>query len=131
MSKWWILAMLLIPGLVEAQECADVDLGQPNPTVEQRIVHLLHHIDQEAATSDASQITGVAARAQTIRNELAQFRGDNRVLSRANFLRLLKQDIQDTRVLAILTGINETERTQNINGELQTWVGKDRAMRPQ
>ncbi len=85
--------------------------------------HILRHVNAEAATSDASQVPGVAERATKIRELLAPFAVDSRRVTRKGFLLTLRETL-DVDVKGALDAIDADDDGQNINLMLAEWVGK-------
>ncbi len=99
------------------------------PPVKDLVKHILYHVDAEDATRDSSQVAGVAARAQYVRDIVAGFKTDTRELpkdailaevSGAASLSALQVSFQNT--------ITNTRADDGIRPQLsiQAWVGKNR-----
>lgn len=96
--------------------------------VEDLVKHILYHVDAEAATSDSSQVAGVAARAQYVRDTVAGFKTDTRDLSRDTIL----AELSGAASLSALQ-VSFKQIIMNVRAEgntrpqlaIQVWVGKN------
>ena len=100
--------------------------------VKELIKHILHDVDAEAATSDQSQVAGVARRAQYVRDSVASLKTDTKDVS-------IDTILADISSAAALTA-DQTSFTRAIQNQrdskttrpqlaIQTWVGKARETR--
>jgi hypothetical protein len=96
------------------------------------VEHILHHTNAEAAESDSSQVPGVAARAQYVRDTVRGFETDKRELS----IDVALKEISDATSLSALQ-VSFKKSIANLldAGEtrpqlaIQAWVGKNRKSR--
>ena len=88
------------------------------------ITHILHHVDAEAATSDPSQVAGVAKRAQMVRDAVESLKTDSRDLTLADLLIAIGDLVPGGSDKASLrrTLDNIEQRPQLA---IQAWVGKN------
>ncbi len=100
--------------------------------VQDLVTHILRHVDAEDAESDPSQVAGVAARAQYVRDTVASFRADTRELSKDAIL----AELSDAASLSVLqVSFQNSVANMRDEGEtrpqlaVQTWVGKNRERR--
>ena len=102
------------------------------PVVREVIRHILHHVNAEAATSDQSQVAGVAGRAQYVRNSVAGLETDTRDLTVDEILGMISS-AASTPSVARQASLRRA--LVNMRGEtrpqlaIQTWVGKARETR--
>lgn len=95
--------------------------------VEDLVKHILYHTDAEAADSDPSQVAGMAARAQYVRDTVAGFKTDTRDLS----LDAALGEISGAAALSVLQ-VSFQKAVANTRAEgdtrpqlaIQAWVGK-------
>ncbi len=100
--------------------------------VKDLVTHILRHVDAEAAESDPSQVAGVAARAQYVRDTVDGFRADTRELSKDAIL----AEFSGAASLSALQ-VSFKNSVVNMRDEgatrpqlaIQTWVGKNRERR--
>lgn len=102
------------------------------PLVKEAIAHILHHTNAEAAGSDASQVTGVARRAQLVRDAVQSFTADNRDLTLRDLLLAIYNAIpgrvdRDSFRRALVNMRDEREPRPRL--AIQVWVGKTRERR--
>lgn len=102
------------------------------PVVKEVIKHILRHVNAEAADSDPSQVAGVAARAQYVRDALSGFETDTRDLS----LDATLEEISSAASLSVLqTSFKKAVTNMRDVGDtrprlaIQAWVGKAREQR--
>ncbi len=95
--------------------------------VQDFVEHVLHHVNAEAAESDPSQVAGVPARAQYVRDTVSGFKTDTRELSKDAIL----VELSDAASLSALQVsfqkvVTNTRADDGIRPQLsiQTWVGK-------
>lgn len=96
------------------------------PTIKDEITHIFAHTNAEAATSDASQVAGVAGRAQKIRDALTSRATDTRDRTRSQFVSDLVGFTSDVELKAIMNKFNPNDNGERIRLILAEWVGKDR-----
>ena len=100
------------------------------PVVKELVAHILHHVNGEAATSDASQVAGVADRAQYVRDAVRNLTTD----TKDNPIDAILQTISKDASLSAKQASFKRAIT-NMLGEhrpqlaLQEWVGKGREIR--
>ena len=97
-------------------------------TVDEQVRHILFHVEAEAATRDSSQATGVATRAQRVRDLVTPLVGDNRNRTRKSLLLDLR-GTSDVTVRGALNEIDADDDGQPLHQMLTTWVGKNRVHR--
>lgn len=94
--------------------------------------HILHHVNAEAAESDPSQVAGVAARAQYVRDTVAGFETDARDLSLDTILAAISSAAS---LSALQVSFKNSIANMRAEGEtrpqlaIQAWVGKNRESR--
>ena len=102
------------------------------PRVSDLITHILHHVNAEDSTRDPSQRTGVAARAQLVRDAVQGFRNDTRDISIRDILQAI-YDAIPTRAgrVSFRRAIENMRSKGGTRPQLaiQTWVGKARETR--
>ncbi len=96
------------------------------PKVSDLITHILHHVDAEAADSDASQVAGVAARAQYVRDSVATLKTDSRDL---NIDKALEEISAATSLSALQVSFKKAIENIRDDGTrpqlaIQEWVSK-------
>ncbi len=100
--------------------------------VQDFVEHALHHVNAEAAESDPSQVAGVAARAQYVRDTVASFRADTRELSKDAILAELSSAAS---LSALQASFQNSVANMRAEGEtrpqlaIQNWVGKNKERR--
>lgn len=104
----------------------------PVLVVQDLVKHVLHHVDAEAAERDSSQVAGVADRAQYVRDTVAGFKTDMRVLS----LDVILEALSNAAALSVSqAAFKRSVANMRAEGEtrpqlaIQAWVGKNREMR--
>jgi hypothetical protein len=96
--------------------------------VKDLVEHILRHVNGEDATRDSSQVAGVAARAQYVRDTVSGFKADTRELSIGAML----VELSGAAGLSVLQ-VSFQNSVANIRAEgatrpqlpIQTWVGKN------
>jgi hypothetical protein len=93
------------------------------------VSHILLHVNAEAATRDSSQVVGMAARAQYVRDTVSGFKTDTRELTKDAIL----VELSDAASLSALQVsfqklITNTRADDGVRPQLsiQAWVGKNR-----
>lgn len=97
--------------------------------VKNLITHILRHVDAEDATRDASQVAGVAARAQYVRDTVGGFKTDTRELSKDDILVELSGAAGLSALqVSFQRAVTTTRADDGIRPQLsiQAWVGKAR-----
>lgn len=95
--------------------------------VEDLVKHIPYHVDAEDATSDSSQVGGVAGRAQYVRDTVSGFKTDTRELSKDAILVELSSAASLSALQASFQrAITNTRADDGIRPQLsiQAWVGK-------
>ena len=95
-------------------------------TVEEDTAHILFHVEAEAATSDPSQVPGVAGRAQQVRVLLNPFGSDNRTIGRGAWHNELRAQPDNQSPLQQVLDDLEDNSNQRIRLVLQTWIGTNK-----
>jgi hypothetical protein len=98
--------------------------------VKDLVKHILHHVDAEDAERDPSQVEGVAARAQYVRDTVDGFKTDARDVA-------VDKALGEFSTAASLSAVQASFKNSitNMLGEprpqlaIQTWVGKAREQR--
>ena len=97
------------------------------PRVRAIIGHILHHVNAEAADSDASQVAGVAGRAQLVRDAVRGLAADNRDLMLRDILQAIRDALPSRAERAsfhrALVNMRDEGGTRP-QLAIQTWVGK-------
>ncbi len=94
--------------------------------VKDEVAHILRHVNAEAATTDRSQAPGVAARAQKVRDALANRVTDKRDLARSQLLSDLVSLTDDPELKPLLSRIDANDNGERVQLILAEWVGKNR-----
>jgi hypothetical protein len=97
------------------------------PRVREVIAHILHHTNAEAAERDASQVAGVAQRAQLVRDAVQSFAVDNRDMTLSDLLLAIYNAIPSgadrDSFRRALTNIRAESGTRP-QLAIQEWVGR-------
>ena len=93
--------------------------------VKEVVAHILHHVDAEAGDSDASQVAGVAQRAQLVRDAVATLKADSRDLTLRDLITAISDLVPtSTRKASLRRALGNVEQRPQL--AIQTWVGKNR-----
>jgi len=96
--------------------------------VKEVVAHILFHVDAEAATSDASQVSGVAQRAQLVRDAVATLKADSRDLTLSDLIADIRALVPaGSRKASLRRALANIEQRPQLS--IQTWVGKNRENR--
>ena len=88
------------------------------------IAHILFHVEAEAAGAAPNQVSGVAARAQAVRDLVASWKTDSRQRTRKQLLTDMKRDVLDAELQTELEKLNPDDDGQKLRRALATWVGE-------
>ena len=95
------------------------------PVVREVIRHILHHVNAEAAESDASQVAGVVGRVQIVRNAVQGLVTDDRDTPLDDLLQSISAAVsagtEQQSFRSALTNMMGGSRPQLA---IQAWVGK-------
>ncbi len=96
--------------------------------VQDLVTHILLHVDAEAATTDSSQVVGVASRAQYVRDTVNGFKTDTRDLSKDAILAELSGAAS---LSALQASFQQSIMNMRAEGNtrpqlaIQSWVGEN------
>lgn len=97
------------------------------PMVKEVIAHILHHVNAEDAERDPSQVTGVADRAQYVRDAVRNLVTDTKDTPRDTILQAISDDaLGDAKQASFRRAITNMTGEPRPRLAIQTWVGKGR-----
>ncbi len=91
------------------------------------VAHILHHVNAEDAERDPSQVTGVADRAQYVRDAVRNLVVDTRDSPLDTILQTISDDaLGDAKQASFRRAITNMTGEPRPRLAIQTWVGKGR-----